>query len=96
MQLGNFDDPASMALASKRFLAALDGNPFVEAVQDPEEWMACGHHVKFQSVHSDGRRVCRHCDRLQSKMARLPLQIESAKEKVQRLEREAKALGVIK
>ena len=109
MILARFDDRKEMQEASTRFVAALGGKP-LEVSSAPSEWLECGHHVK-NAYRYGGETLCQRCKPSRKAAARrekyvsekrdeyraayLPGAIESTRDKLARLEREAKARGVI-
>ena len=89
-ELARFDDRAAMERASLRFVRALRGEPLtVQALND--EWLPCGH--ERRNLGAQGR--CRLCLAQDARAARLADQIEGARAKLARLEREARERGQV-
>ena len=107
--LARFDNRKEMEEASARFVAALGGKP-LSVASAPSEWLPCGHHAKNAYRYAD-ETLCQRCKPARKAAARrekyvsekrdeyraayLPGAIESTRDKLARLEREARERGLI-
>ena len=99
MELGKFENAASMERASARFLDALLRGREPQRVENVETRLECGHDIK-NAYRYAGKRHCRVCNpRIYAERRRddrLPEMIENTREKLARLEGEARRKGLIR